>query len=77
MSRFVILPSRDPTNLRLLRAPFDYAGQELFRHITGLIADIENSGNECKWEDIADRLETNGYEVLEFSLGPSLDFDCS
>jgi len=73
MSHLMILPSHDPAHIRLVRVPADYAGLEAFRHITGLIATVESGDPSCTWEDIAERLESQGYEIVEFLLGPSLD----
>ncbi|KOR30016.1 hypothetical protein TI04_07195 [Achromatium sp. WMS2] len=73
MSKFMILPCSDPVNIRLLKAPSDYAGQELFRHVTGIIAEVESRNPAYTWDDIAEQLELNGYEVVSFVLGPSQD----
>jgi len=73
MSHLMILPSRDPAHIHLVRVPADYEGQEAFRHITGLIATVEGRSRNCTWEDIAEHLESQGYEVVDFLLGPSLD----
>lgn len=73
MSHLMILPSHDPAHMRLLRVPADYEGQEAFRHVTGLIATVESRNPGYTWEDIAEHLESQGYEVMEFLLGPALD----
>lgn len=73
MATYMLLPSHDVAKIRLLRIPNDYEGQEAFRHITGLIADVEARNSKFTWDDIAEHLETQGYEVMKFLLGPSLD----
>jgi hypothetical protein len=73
MRNLMVLPSRDPANIRLIRVPDDYESHEAFRHVTGLIAAVESEGAAYRWEDIAESLESQGYEVVEFLLGPSLD----
>jgi hypothetical protein len=69
----MILPSRDPTQIRLLRIPVDYEGHEDFRHVTGLIAEVESDNPAYTWEDIVENLEEQGYEKMQFVLGPSIE----
>jgi hypothetical protein len=73
MSHLMILPSRDSAQIRLVRVPADFERQEAFRHVTSLIAAVESSKPDCGWDDIAERLESQGYEMVDFLLGPSLD----
>ena len=37
----MILPSKDCTDIRLVRIPDEFEEHEVFRHVTGLIASIE------------------------------------
>jgi hypothetical protein len=69
----MILPSKDSTEIRLLRVPEDFETHEVFRHATGVIAGVESENPDYGWEDIAEALEEEGYEVVDFILGPSLD----
>lgn len=69
----MILPSRDCTDIRLVRIPDDIEQHEVFRHVTGLIASIEEKGPGYSWEDIAAVLEDHGFEPVDFILGPALD----
>jgi hypothetical protein len=69
----MILPSSNPEQIRLIRVPYDYERQEAFRHVTGLIADAECQGKGCRWDNILEVLESRGFEVLDYVLGPSLD----
>jgi methanogenic corrinoid protein MtbC1 len=73
MSRLMILPSSDSSAIRLLRVPEDYEIHEVYRHATGVIAAVESDNPDYAWEDIAEALEEEGYEVLDFILGPALD----
>ena len=69
----MILPSKDCTDIRLVRIPDDIEQHEVFRHVTGLIASVEEEGPGYSWEDIATVLEDHGFEPVDFILGPALD----
>ena len=69
----MILPSKDCTDIRLVCIPDDIEQHEVFRHVTGLIASIEEEGPGYSWEDIAAVLEDHGFEPVDFILGPALD----
>lgn len=69
---FMILPAKDYKNIRLLRIPQDFEEHEVYRYVTGLIAKAEEN-SEYTWDEILDILEDNGFEALEFILGPALD----
>lgn len=68
----MILPADEPANIRLIQIPDDFAKNEAYRYVTGLIAKAEESP-DCMWEDIQDLLEERGFEAVDFVLGPSLD----
>jgi len=68
----MILPAKDPQNIRLVRVPDDFEAHEVYRYVTGLIAKAEED-TQYTWEDISDLLEERGFEPIEFILGPSLD----
>ena len=68
----MILPASDATGIRLVRIPDDYESHEAFRHVTGLIAATEEQYPNCKVDDIVADLEDNGFETVEFILGPAL-----
>jgi len=76
LDRLMLLPAGDPSKIRLIRVPEDFHSQEAFRRVTGLIAQVEESDQDCDWDDLQAVLEENGFETLSFSLGPSLDI-CS
>lgn len=68
----MILPAKDPKEIRLIRIPEDFEAHEVYRYVTGLIAEAEED-SQYSWEDILDLLEERGFEPVEFILGPSLD----
>ena len=68
----MILPASNPKATRLVRIPTDLERHEAYRHVTGLIAEIEQSSPGSSWEDIAAVLEDHGYEPVDFILGPAL-----
>lgn len=72
-SDLMILPATDRSKIRLVRIPPDYPVKEAYRHVTGLIAEIEEQQPGCDWEDVLAVLEDHGFEPVEFQLGPSLD----
>lgn len=69
----MILPASDPAGIRLVRIPEDFEEHEVFRHVTGLIARLEEENPGYDWDDIATVLEDHGFIAEEFILGPSLD----
>jgi len=68
----MILPASDTRNIRLVRIPDDFESHEVFRHVTGLIAAIEEQDPDCDQDDILTALEDHGFETVEFILGPTL-----
>ncbi len=69
----MILPARNPGRIRLVRIPADLEAHEAFRHVTGLIAQVEENHPDYSWEEIAPLLEDHGFETVDFVLGPELD----
>jgi hypothetical protein len=72
-ARLMILPARDSTAIRLVRVPEEFEQHEAYRYVTGLIASVEEQNPDYDWEDIAPALEDQGFEPVEFILGPALD----
>lgn len=68
----MLLPSREFRNMRLVRIPEDFEQHEAFRYATGLIAQAEEANPDCSWEEIAELLETHGFEAVDFVLGPEI-----
>lgn len=71
--RLMILPSSDPERIHLLRVPEDFESHEAFRHVTGIIAEVEAEKPGYRWEDLRDALEDQGFGEVKFILGPFLD----
>jgi hypothetical protein len=69
----MILTASDPEKIRLVRVPADYEPHEAFRHVTGLIAAIEEENPDYDWADIEAELEDNGFSTVDFIRGPALD----
>lgn len=72
-SDLMILPSSNKSHIRLVKIPPDFQQQEVYRRVTGLIAEVEEQNPEYAWEDVLAMLEDHGFEPVEFQLGPSLD----
>jgi hypothetical protein len=68
----MILPASDARGIRLVRVPDDFESHEAFRHVTGLIATIEEQNPGADQDDILAVLEDHGFETVEFILGPTL-----
>lgn len=67
------MAEQDKTKIRLVRIPPDHEGQAVYRHVTGLIAEVEEDKPGCCWEGVLATLENHGFELVEFQLGPLLD----
>jgi hypothetical protein len=68
----MILPASSARDIRLVCVPDDYESHEAFRHVTGLIAAVEEQDPNCALDDILAALEDHGFETVEFILGPTL-----
>ena len=53
--------------------PDDIEEHEVYRHVTGLVASVEEKDPDYTWEDIAALLEDRGFVPVDFILGPALD----
>lgn len=71
-NNLMVLPATKPENIRLIRIPDDFEEHEAYRHVTGMIAKVEEEPG-YDWDDILDMLEEHGFEAVEFILGPTLD----
>jgi hypothetical protein len=71
--KLMILPAREFSGIRLVTVPEDTEEHEVFRHVTALIASVQENNPEYTWEDMAALLEDHGFHPLEFVLGPMLD----
>jgi hypothetical protein len=69
----MVLPSKDVGKIRLVTVPEDMSPHEAYRFVTGLVSEVERTG-ESQWvNDVLDSLEDHGFESLDFVLGPPLD----
>jgi len=69
----MILPAHDYKAIRLVKIPEDFETHEVFRHVTGIIAQVEENNPSYGWDDVLTELEDRGFENVEFILGPALD----
>lgn len=72
-NRYMILPAHEHSAIRLVKIPEDFEEHEAFRHITGLIAQVEEENPDYGWDDIAAMLEDHDIEIVDYVLGPALD----
>lgn len=68
----MILPASNTDDIRLVRIPEDFESHEAYRHVTALIATIEEQQPDCSSDDILAALEDHGFEPVDFILGPAL-----
>jgi hypothetical protein len=71
--RLMLLPSNDPSRIRLVTMPEDLGPQEAYRMVTGLAAEVEETTGAEGLADILETLEARGFGPVEFVLGPTLD----
>ena len=71
-NNLMVLPAKDPKDIRLLSVPGDFEEHEAYRYVTGIIANAEEI-SDYTWDDILDLLEQKGFEEAKFILGPVLD----
>jgi len=68
----MLLPSKDPGKMKIISMPEDYEEHEIYRHVTGVIANVEELIPDYNWDDIIEQLEEHGFSEVEFLLGPEL-----
>ena len=61
----MILPAGDSNSIRLVRLPEDFEEHEAYRHVTALIAAIEEQQPDCSSDDILASLEDHFGETVE------------
>ena len=71
-SKLMLLPSKDPQKIRLVRVPEDFEEHEVYRAATGVIAGVEEQIPDYDWDDILEMLEEHGFSEVEFILGPEI-----
>ena len=68
----MVLPSKDPKKIKIIKMPDDYEEHEVYRHVTGVIANVEELIPDYDWDDILEQLEEHGFMEVNFLLGPEL-----
>ncbi len=71
--RLMVLPAKHFEHVRVMRMPDDMEEHEVFRHVTGVIASVQEGDANCDWVDVAEALEVHGFEEVDFILGPELE----
>ena len=71
--RLMVLPSKDVGRIRLVTVPEDMSPHEAYRYVTGLVSEVDRTGEDQWVEAVLDLLEDHGFEGVEFTLGPPLD----
>ncbi len=69
-SKLMILSATKASAIQLIRVPDDFEEHEVYRHVTGVIARVEEDNTDYDWDDIAAELEAHGFETVDFLLGP-------
>ena len=73
MPKIMILPAKDATAIRVVEIPEDLEEHEAYRHVVGLIAEIEEKNPDFDWDDISSELEDHQFYSVDFILGPHID----
>lgn len=71
--KLLLLPAKDFARSRLLRVPDDFSERDAVRHVTALIAQVQEEYTDWTWEQLAPVLEDHGFTAVSFILGPELD----
>jgi hypothetical protein len=66
----MLLPAKTAEQYRLLEIPSDYEEHEAYRHVTGIIAAVEEQDGSI--DDIIEALEIKGFVEVNVLLGPVL-----
>ena len=71
--RLMLLPSKQFDKIRLLRIPDDFGERDVLRHVTALIAEVQERNDDWDWKDVVAALEDRGFTVMDYVLGPAID----
>lgn len=71
-NKLMLLPSKDSNKIKIIKMPDDYEEHEVYRHVTGVIANVEELIPDYNWDDIFEQLEEHGFSEVEFLMGPEL-----
>ncbi len=69
----VLLPAHDFQQIRLVAVPADFSERDAVRHLTALIATVQQENPDWSWEQLAQTLEDHGIHPVDFILGPELN----
>jgi hypothetical protein len=69
----MVLPAKDASKIKAVRLPEDIEEHEAYRHVVGLIAEVEQENPAYTWDDIAGVLEDHQYTPVDILIGPHLD----
>ena len=69
----MILPSRDPEKIRVVRVPSDFEEHEAYRHVTALIARIEDENPDYGVDEVTEILADHGFTPVRAIKGPEID----
>ncbi|CAK0775746.1 conserved hypothetical protein [Gammaproteobacteria bacterium] len=73
-ARYMLLPSQDPDQSRLLMLPPDLEPLEAYRYATGIIAQLEEArGPSPTSDDVSEALEERGFQPVPLIWGPRID----
>ena len=70
--KLMVLHSQDKNKIKIIQMPDDYEEHEVYRHVTGVIANVEEMIPDYEWDDILEQLEEHGFSEVKFVLGPEL-----
>ena len=73
MPKLMVLPAKDVKEIRVVQIPDDLEEHEAYRHVVGLIAQVEEHDADYCWDDIVAVLEDHQFHPVDFVLGPHLD----
>jgi hypothetical protein len=73
MTRLMVLPAKNVHEIRVIQIPEDFEEHEAYRHVVGLIAQVEEYAPDYCWDDIVAVLEDHQFHPVDFILGPHLD----
>lgn len=73
MPKMMILPANDINAIKLVEVPDDFEEHEAFRHVVGILANLQPSDGSDVGEEIEAALEDHQFRPIEFILGPRLD----
>ena len=68
----MVLPAKDINDIKLVSIPEDFDERDAHRHVTALIASIQETDPDYSWEDLEAVLEEHGFDNIEFELGPDI-----